>query len=525
MVPDFPNGPLFFPNGNQRNTIFCSCFLSNDGGRQTNGTTGFPNGGHNSGAIDSPFFSKLVWLTLVKEIIHHRMTHRNLVFLFLLATTQVRAQPMEPKDFVAYNTANGLSSGAITGLAQDATGYVWIATLSSLNRFNGREFVQFRSSSDSLSLASDDITGLAWLNKNLLAVYNAGLHLINTKTGERRNLFIPYHRKYLQYKFNMIAQAKGDAEGNVYVLTRSGFYHFDKDYRLLFRFDYYNEKEAATEHFVFGNALFELDDQRLLMTSVDGLYLYDKAKRKIKKMTRDDCPLLAGFLEHTHALYLFHQHKPGRFFVFNTNSDSLVYINTTENKKTVSRLPFRPIGNVLRWRTQLVPVNDTLFYLTGQHSGFYAMRLNPRNGTVRVGSRPFFANYLCQTVLHDKDNNLWVATNKGLFRQDGGRSQVEQTAIPVPLEKASPNVMYNAAFATGDKLYAGTRNPGGLLMYDKNSLQFSRQLSFDSYAKKTGQTFNVFAIGEGGPGHFLLAVDGRSLVVNKSLTKSSLLNL
>jgi ligand-binding sensor domain-containing protein len=132
-------------------------------------------------------------------------------FVGLLVAQQLKAQ-LQERNFVHYTTADGLSHNTVTGLAQDARGYMWITTAAGLNRFDGQRFLQFHSSNDSLSPASEFSSGSVWLNKDLLALYNSGLHIINTKTNERRNLFIPYYRQQLQYKFNMIIAALGDEQ-------------------------------------------------------------------------------------------------------------------------------------------------------------------------------------------------------------------------------------------------------------------------------------------------------------------------
>jgi hypothetical protein len=96
----------------------------------------------------------------------------------------------------------------------------------------------------------------------------------------------------------MIERAMGDDKGDIYILTRSGFYHYDKNYKLLSRFDFYSEEKVAVTHFYFGRGLFELDSKRLLITSIGGLYIYDKESRQFKKMTAADCPLMAEFLNY-----------------------------------------------------------------------------------------------------------------------------------------------------------------------------------------------------------------------------------
>ena len=444
----------------------------------------------------------------------------SLVFLTFFVN-QLYAQQLDPKNFVHYTTENGMSHNTVTGLAQDATGYVWIATSSGLNRFNGHEFVQFHCNRDSTSLAGEDVLSLNWLDSDRLAVSTAGLHILNTTTGGTRNLFVPYHRLQYQYKFNMLIRAVGDAAGNTYILSRSGFYHFDKDGTLVFRFDYYSEKEVLTEHFLFGEQLLELDSRRLLIVSSTNLYVYNKEKKNFKKLEAADCPLLAEFANQ--SAYFFFQQKPGKFFILNAKGDSLIYVDIAGNKKVVSRLPSNLIKPELGWHSRLVPIGDTVFYLTGHNAGFFKLHFDPESGSVTCDTQKYFAAFQCTSFLKDKDNHLWIGTDKGLFREDPARLRVQIAKIPSEIEQAFPNMELCEVFASAENVYVGSRNFGNLLLYNKRNLQFIRDLSFEPYRKKTGQSLNIFSIVEADSATLLLATDGPLFLVNKTATKASIL--
>ena len=134
----------------------------------------------------------------------------------------------------------------------------------------------------------------------------------------------------------MIERALGDENGNCYILSRSGFYHYDKNYQLVSRFDFYTEKEVPVTHFFFGRELFELDEKRLLIVSIDGLYVYNKENKQFKKMTAADCPILSDFLSYPTPYYTFFQLNRGELFIMKSESDSVSYVNTIQNKKVVS---------------------------------------------------------------------------------------------------------------------------------------------------------------------------------------------
>ncbi len=245
------------------------------------------------------------------------------LILWVFPAIITTGQELSSNNFRRYTTEDGLSHNNVYTVTQDPTGYIWASTSSGLVRYNGSRFVQYHSSSDSLGLSSEDLTGLTWVSKDELAVYTVGVHIINTKTGETKNLYIPYHDKKYQFKFNMVEKIRGDDEGNIFVITRSGFYHFDKNKNLVSRFDYYTEMQVQTEHFFFGREIIELDRKNLLIVSIAGLYIYDKDTRQTKKYKPEDYPLLADFADYPNTYYTFFQKARGELVVFKYLSSTL----------------------------------------------------------------------------------------------------------------------------------------------------------------------------------------------------------
>lgn len=64
------------------------------------------------------------------------------------ATNSVFAQPYRTSHF---NVEDGLSNNYVVSLAQDRKGYIWIATESGLNRFDGQQFIVYNKSNSGLS--------------------------------------------------------------------------------------------------------------------------------------------------------------------------------------------------------------------------------------------------------------------------------------------------------------------------------------------------------------------------------------
>jgi len=435
-----------------------------------------------------------------------KLIFHTLTFFACMAVgcQQVMAQEINEHNFTHYSEQDGLPNNTITGMAQDSTGYIWISTFSGLNRFNGCSFVPFNSH-DSLAQPTEFLRGLKWLDNHRLAAYGGGAMIVDTRTGESRNLYIPYKEKKYQYKFNGIRALKGSPGGDIFMLSYAGFYHFDKDYKLVFRYDHYPDDSVATTNFSFGRQLFWLDGQRLLVVSMEGLYCYDTGKKVLKKMEAADCPLLAEFLDYTEKAYLFFQDKPGCFFITDQDRRSIRHVNIPAKYSRIAALPFKPGDREFGYRTEMVAISDSILYLTGHESGFYRIRLDPGTGQVSCDPKKYFPHYFCRQLLQDKDHNLWVATNKGLMRQDDRLSFVRQVPIPLSLQEQFPNITMQGLYVADDKLYVSTRGNGGLLVYNKENLQFVRRISLKKYFASAD---NVYVMERAGDSNLLVGTNG-----------------
>jgi len=385
-------------------------------------------------------------------------------------------QPDRGKTFTHYTTIDGLTHNTITQLAQDSTGFMWIGTAQGLNRFDGRHFVQYLANDNLHSLPSDEVNGMAWLDRHRLGVFATGLHIVDTRNGGADNLFVPYHTKKYQFKFNMLVRAKGDSKGHIYLLTRSGFYHFDEKGGLLFRFDHFTGAEVELHHFHYGTELLDLDGNRLLIVSVDGLFVYDKTTRKYTRMKAGDEPLLDPFLSLRHERStIFYQVREGVYFAFRPTKDSVYFISLPQKKRVGSAATLPSMATEVSWRSSLLKISESRFYLTSHLAGFYEFRVDGE-GRVKFDTARHFASYLCNRLFIDRENRLWVATNRGLFRENAAHPSIRLASLPAGLEKQFPNIRVNALYSKDNELITATQT-GGLLFFDQNSFVLKKQRS------------------------------------------------
>src|SRR5579872_3999095 len=100
--------------------------------------------------------------------------------LFIMLSYVVSAQ----RPFIKDLSLNEVTGVKVNGLAQDATGYIWIATDMGVIRYNGRSFVKI---TDSVHLPA---TAISVSGKDIWVGYNNGT------IGTVENLFVRPVRIY-----------------------------------------------------------------------------------------------------------------------------------------------------------------------------------------------------------------------------------------------------------------------------------------------------------------------------------------
>ena len=93
--------------------------------------------------------------------------------------------------FEHYNEINGLSNNSIRSIVQDNNGFLWLGTFGGLNRFDGYDFKEYKSSENTRNTFQDnDIAAMIYDNLNHLWIgTNNGL----TKYDIAKSTFKTYH--------------------------------------------------------------------------------------------------------------------------------------------------------------------------------------------------------------------------------------------------------------------------------------------------------------------------------------------
>lgn len=213
-----------------------------------------------------------------------------LLMATIFITANIYAQAINENNFTRFTTANGLSDNYITGLEQDANGYVWVSTNKGINRFDGSAFKVFLKNHRYNPIPDNSIYSIRLLDDDLALATNDGAQLISTKTLKHTNYNVPTS-DLLRYWSNACLYTLRDGQGNLCVSTKTGFYVFSKEGKLKNRYDAYSDKDVGHSWMLFGNRLYYLPDGNIAQLNSKGLLLYDTRNNKI---VSDSTVLSAG---------------------------------------------------------------------------------------------------------------------------------------------------------------------------------------------------------------------------------------
>jgi len=395
-------------------------------------------------------------------------------FLCFSLTSEVFAQIIAEKDFVLYTTKDGLSNNHINAVTQDAYGYIWIATKKGLNRYDGSTFQQFYSDSSRNSIPEDFIHRLRWLDKERLAVITVnGLHIINSRTLQQHNIIIPPGSLKSLLPLNRVIDAFADKKGNIFIATATGFYQLGPKNELVFRYDHYSRKHIEErKSTAFSIKITPLEENILLIATFNGPYLFYIDQKDFHPPGKNDDAFYQQIGVPGKVVTIPHNDE-NSFSSIVIEEEKLSWFDTKLKTKYRINAPF-VISEKIDGGTspKLIRLNDTLFAINNRLSGFYLGRIDQATSSYQLSSKVYFKNVFCNSFFIDKNDQLWIATNKGLYKERKSASIIQQTTMP---SSFSGDIQTLAV--SNNKIFIGTIGEG-LLLFDRVSLKQVGEIDF-----------------------------------------------
>ncbi|WJG09254.1 EAL domain-containing protein [Aliiglaciecola sp. LCG003] len=203
-----------------------------------------------------------------------------MLFIWTLFASALAAPLISEPKFIQLSTSQGLSQDTVNDLLLDTNGFLWIATVSGLNRFDGYRVSQFDGNQQqladlSIEVVFEDIDGNIWVGSSHL-----GLYKIDTSTGNTI-LIEPFAEEgadrsdpitsISQFSFNqlLVTTQRGVALVNTDVATVSYLYVLPE--------------AQQKSRFRINQALFV--DNKLLLARQNGLFWIDLQQQTEQQIT------------------------------------------------------------------------------------------------------------------------------------------------------------------------------------------------------------------------------------------------
>lgn len=322
--------------------------------------------------------------------------------------------------FKQFSTDQGLPDKYIYSLTQDRDGFLWISTAKGLVCFDGQIFKKqetSKSADDFIYSSTIDRNGNLWFGTFSGKLYKREFNskkivALKDSTGTSINRIVASHINSAVY---LLCRGKG-----IYCVQ------YDKLIEVI-----------KTEDYLV-NDIRELDNKRLLLSTSEGLRVYNSESRSVEKVE--------GFDSET-GLLQEHLDKKSTFWL-NVPTRGLVEIEVDELNRVKELNAFSD--------NDIINRNEVAcFYFDEENNYLFVTGANERLGLINISTREqkvfseedYFGS--ANFMFKGRQKNIWVCTNgKGLFRLYRAEYDI------IPLEES----VYAISQDEQGNMYYGTKN-------------------------------------------------------------------
>ena len=311
-------------------------------------------------------------------MLNQKQIYLNIWLLIFFFLCQTFAQSNISTDVLSVR--DGLSNNKVPDIIQDQYGYMWIATIDGLNRYDGYENI-----------------------------------VIKNIPGDSTSL--PHNRTYNLFE---------DSEGTIWVSTENGLARYNRK-RGTFTTFKYSKSNAEGSNRVFH--IYEDSRKMMWVASMEGTFEFDRIKEKFKKydIVKTDNSIIeyngyCGIIAENIAGELYNLSWSNGLLSFDYDDSVFTQIALKDNfneyltEKVYFDADFDPDNNLwIGISDGLVKVNFT--EMTGYDITPFKKGDNPSNWSVNGATGLYL----------DRNENMWVATGRnGMFIFDRNKQKFEK---------------------------------------------------------------------------------------------------
>lgn len=409
-----------------------------------------------------------------------------LIFIFLAESHQVFGQFR----FDNWTTDDGLPQNGVRKIVQTPDGYLWFTTFDGLVRFDGVNFTTFNKS-NTKGILNNRFT-------NLFADKNETLYATTAEDGiltiYRNGVFSTYNSE--QVPGNFIQSIKSDENGELKFLVEDE----DRTSKSI----YYLREEK----FVFSEKIFPEDEKKIVLNGKSGA-LWTVTATETTELRDGKTIVYPLNLDNFLAVSLF-EDRTGSLWI---GKNSVYRLNDGEIKKFAEKDGFPQTST---YHSFWEDTDGSLWFATGGFStpGFGLVQY--QNGQMQFwrNDKEEFAAASISSVFQDRENTIWLATDKGLSRL---RKEVIHT-LSIK-DGLSHSEVYPILRDSRENIWVGTSK--GLNLYRNGkfeTIQFNPFSNSPSQVWKKGR-ISVQSLFEDAGGKMWIGAVGAVFVADKGAAK------
>lgn len=373
----------------------------------------------------------------------------KLLFLYISVFITFKVQGQLNSDITRYSTQNGLSHDGVLCITRDQDGFMWFGTFDGINRFDGHNFVIYKSRpGDSSNLSSNKIRSIVEDKDAFLWIktYDNKIYRFDKKTekflaiseGPYKNLFQDL----------IIEEIVPDAKDGVWLLTEGqGLFHAMNDSSGIPSILHYAKNKPAPFK-INGNVVRFLSKEgnRIWIGTEAGLNCLQRSKNnryvvvKFKKEVTEVMSSSSFTCAAQNKQFLFFCTENGKLLSYNlttkefklnvlhpgtrlngicTSTSGLLYISTTGK----GLITLNPLTGKLSYSG--LEANDTYFSLYEDKAGQVwiepqkngILKYNPQTGSYKhfAQKKDIISTSRDYQVVTDANGTLWVSMKGGGF--------------------------------------------------------------------------------------------------------------
>jgi len=373
----------------------------------------------------------------------------------------------------------GLSNSFIVGISQDRNGYIWFATESGLNRFDGHNFRIYKKNQGlSTGVNSNELNQVLADNDGKtvwIATQRTGLNAFDTKT-EKFTYFLNNQKDPSSIVTNDITNLTQASDGNLWLCT----YHWGVDYynKQTGKFTHYNQSNVPG---LVSNHVWSIADDKhgkLFIGHVfDGLSVLSYKDRKIKHYNFN--PKDPNSLPGVEVLCI---HIDKRNNVWLGTNNGLALFNQVTEKFTVYRNTPRNPGSLSANRIlSISEFTDGKLWIGVNQGGINILDIQkqPLSTPEKVTFQHIEANddesglshKTVKVVYQDSYKNIWIGTLGGGINVISNKKRFFNTLVYSPLRSAKNSLSNKVASGIctdlNDRIWVGT-DGGGIDVFEND---------------------------------------------------------